>query len=219
MPDLVLVIGNRNYSSWSLRGWLALEHSGLPFREEIVWFDEDPDRARRREAGPTGRVPVLRHGDVVIPDSLAIAEYVAELAPGAGLWPEDRTARAAARAICAEMHAGFPAIRSSLPMNVRARREPRDRPRDVRREIDRMTAIWTDTREAYGRGGPFLFGRRSLADAFFAPVAFRFRTYAIPVEGEAAGWMETILDLPAMRDWAAKAEDEGHPQPAYDALP
>ena len=164
-------------------------------------------------------MPVLRHGEVVIPDSLAIAEYVAELAPEAGLWPDDLTARAVARSLCAEMHAGFPAIRSSLPMNVRARREPRERPRDLRREIERVTTLWTDTRETYGRGGPFLFGRRSIADAFFAPIAFRFRTYAVPVDGEAARWMKTILDLPAMRDWAAKAEGEGHPQPAYDALP
>ncbi len=219
MAELVLFIGNRNYSSWSLRAWLALDQTGLPFREEIVWFDEDPDRTRRRAIGPTGRVPVLRHGDVVIPDSLAIAEYAAELAPEAGLWPADRTARAAARAVCAEMHAGFPAIRSSLPMNVRARRTARERPRDLRHEIERMIAIWNDARAAHGQCGPFLFGKRSVADAFFAPVAFRFRSYAVPVEGEAARWMETILDLPAMRDWAAKAEDEGHPQPAYDALP
>ena len=218
MPDLVLVMGNRNYSSWSLRGWLALEQSGLPFREEMVWFDEDADRKRRRSFGPTGTVPVLRHGDLVVWDSLAIGEYVAELAPEAGLWPGDRAARAAARSVCAEMHSGFPAIRGNLAMNVRARADYREPAPDVAREIARLIAMWTATRRTFGQEGPFLFGRRTLADAFFAPVAFRFRTYAIPVEGEAAHWIETLLDLPAMRDWATKAETEGHPQPAYDAL-
>ena len=218
MTDLVLVLGNRNYSSWSLRAWLALEQSGLPFHEEQVWFDEDQDRARRRSFGPTAKVPVLRHGDLVVWDSLAIGEYVAELAPHAGLWPDDRAARATARSVCAEMHSGFPAIRATLAMNVRARTNYHEPTPEVAREIARLIDLWTDVRRGFGRQGPFLFGRRSLADAVFAPVASRFRTYAIPVAGEAARWMETVLDLPAMRDWAAKAETEGHPQPAYDAL-
>jgi len=218
VPELVLAIGNRNYSTWSLRAWLALEQSGVPFREEIVWLDEDADRRKRRSLGPTGRVPVLRHGDFVVWDSLAIAEYVAELAPEAGLWPDDRVARATARAACAEMHSGFPLVREQLPMNVRGRARPRVRPAALEREIERLVALWTGARETFGQDGPFLFGRRTVADAFFAPVAFRFRTYDVPVEGEAARWMHAVLDLPAMRAWSDAAASEGHPQPAYDRL-
>jgi glutathione S-transferase len=218
MPDLVLYLGNRNYSSWSLRAWLAAEQSGLPFREETIWLDEDIDRARRFAVSPAGKVPVLVHGQTTVWDSLAIAEYLAELAPAAGLWPEDPARRARARSLCAEMHSGFPAVRQNLPMNVRERIPWRDRGVDTAREIERLASMWAGARREFGAGGPFLFGRRSLVDAFYAPVAFRFRTYDVKLDGEAATWVESILDLPAMRDWAAGAEAEGHPQPQYDAL-
>ncbi|MCZ6747316.1 MAG: glutathione S-transferase family protein [Acidobacteria bacterium] len=219
MPELILAIGNCNYSSWSLRAWLAIEQTGLPFREEIIWFDEDRDRRQRKALSPTGRVPVLLHGKMAIWDSLAIGEYLAELAPEAGLWPDDRMARARARSLCAEMHAGFPAVRATLPLNMRRRMEQhREHGTDVDNEVRRLTSMWTDTRQMFGDDGPFLFGRRTLADAFFAPVASRFRTYGISLKGEAEKWAETVLNLPAMRTWAERANAEGHPNPAYDAL-
>ena len=219
MSVLVLAIGNRNYSSWSLRAWLAVEQTGLPFREEIIWFDEDRDRRRRMEFSPTGRVPVLLHGDIAIWDSLAIGEYLAELAPETGLWPENRTARGRARSLCAEMHAGFPALRETLPLNMRGRTEQQhDHGTVVDNEIRRLASMWTDTRRTFGDGGPFLFGRRTLADAFYAPVASRFRTYGITLKGEAGRWVETVLDLPPMRTWGERAAAEGHPLPTYDTL-
>lgn len=218
MSELVLTIGNRNYSSWSLRAWLALEQTGQPYREEIIWFDEDETRERRLALSPTGRVPILRHGELVIWDSLAIGEYLAETFPAAGLWPASRPARARARSLCAEMHAGFQALRSALPMNCRARKAFRDRGAAAAADIARVVDAWTSARREFGGGGPFLFGTRSLADAFFAPVVSRFLTYAVPLEGEAAAYAETILAMPAMKDWMGKASSEGHAEPAYDAL-
>ena len=218
MSELVLVLGNRNYSSWSLRAWLTVEQSGLPFREKNIWFDEDRDKGQRLQFSPTGKVPVLLHGDLAIWDSLAIGEYLAELAPTAGLWPEDRQARARARTLCAEMHAGFFAIREKMPMNVRGRGQYRDRGADVEEEIRRLASMWTETRREFGKDGPFLFGQRSLADTYYAPVASRFRTYGVTLQDEAREWAETVLDLPTMKAWAEQAETEGHPNPAYDAL-
>jgi glutathione S-transferase len=218
MPDLKLVIGNRNYSSWSLRAWLALEQTKLPFHQEIIWFDEDGDRSRRLGFSPTGRVPVLLDGDLAIWDSLAIGEYLAELAPDAGLWPEAPAARARARSLCAEMHSGFAALREGMPMNVRGRATARTPDPAVAKDIDRVTAMWSETRREFGQGGPLLFGARCLADAFYAPVASRFRTYAVPLSGPAAAYTEAVLDLPAMRTWAAEAESEGRSLPGYDAL-
>ena len=219
MSELILVIGNSNYSSWSLRAWLAMEQTGLPFREELIWFDEDMDRRQRKGFSPVGRVPVLVHGNTTIWDSLAIGEYLAELAPDAGLWPKDRLARARARSLCAEMHSGFPAVRETLPLNIRRHiGKSREHGTDIDDEVRRLITMWTDTRREFGKGGPFLFGHRSLADSFFAPVASRFRTYGIPLEDEAEMWAGTVLDLPAMRTWTERAKAEGHPNPAYDAL-
>jgi len=218
MSELLLVIGNRNYSSWSLRAGLAIEQTGLPYRTEIIWFEEDADRRRRLAHSPAGRVPVLRHGDITVWDSLAIGEYLAELAPQAGLWPAAAAARARARSLCAEMHSGFQALRENLPMNIRGRCRSHEPNAAVAQDIARLTSLWTDTRREFGRGGPFLFGQRSLADAFYAPVACRFRTYSVPLTGEAAAWAEAVLNLPAMRAWTTEAEAEGHAQPHYDAL-
>jgi glutathione S-transferase len=218
MSELTLIIGNRNYSSWSMRAWLALEQTGAPFREEMIWFDEDEDRRQRLAHSPTGRVPVLHHGERTIWDSLAIGEYLAEKFPEAGLWPSDPAARARARSLCAEMHSGFFAIRNRLPLNCRARTAPRDRGPEVEAEVSRIAEIWTDTRKEYGAGGSFLFGSRTLADAFFAPVASRFLTYAVTLEREAAAYAEILLAMPPVLDWMEKAEKEGHPDPPYDAL-
>jgi len=218
MSDLTLVIGNRNYSSWSLRAWLAAEQTGAPFATEQVWFDEDRDRRRRLSFGPTGKVPVLIHGTVVVWDSLAIGEYLAECFPEAGLWPHDQVARARARALCAEMHAGFPAIRERLSMNIRASRPHRDRGPEVAAEVERVVAIWTDTRREFGKGGPYLFGTRTLADAFYAPVVTRFRTYNVPLDGAAAAYAAAVVELPAMQDWMSRAASEGHPSAVYDGI-
>lgn len=218
MSDLILVMGNRNYSSWSMRAWLAVEQTGAPFREEMIWFDEDGDRGKRLAWSPAGRVPVLRHGELTVWDSLAIGEYLAELCPEAGLWPHDPAARARARSLCAEMHSGFFAIRNKLPLNCRARAAARDRGSEVGAEVRRVVEIWEGTRREYGSGGEFLFGARSLADAFFAPVASRFQTYAIALDGAAAEYAANLLACPPVRDWLEKAETEGHPDPPYDAM-
>jgi glutathione S-transferase len=217
VSELILYVGNRNYSSWSLRAWLALEQTGLPFRDVTIWLEQDADRRRRLGVGPTGRVPVLHHGERVIWDSLAIGEYAAELAPGAGLWPPSPAARAHARAICAEMHSGFTAVREQMPMNVRGRASSFEPTPRAAGEIERLAESWRAARETWGQRGPFLFGTRSLADAFYAPVASRLRTYGVQLDGPAAEWAEAILALPAMRDWCARAEGEGHPNPVYDA--
>jgi glutathione S-transferase len=163
-------------------------------------------------------VPILRAGDLTIWDSLAIAEYLAESFTAAGLWPTDPRARARARSLCAEMHSGFFEIRNRLPLNCRARAAPRDRGPEVAGEISRIVRIWTETRRDFGSDGPLLFGSRTLADAFFAPVASRFRTYAVPLEGEAASYAASVLALPAVRQWMERAASEGHPNPVYDAM-
>lgn len=216
MSHYVLTIGNRNYSSWSLRAWLVLKQIGVAFSEDQIWLDEDSRRAERLERAPTGKVPVLRHGERVIWDSLAIAEYLAEQFPVTGLWPPGTDARARARAITAEMHAGFPNIREQMPMNCRATKPYRDRGGAVGREIKRVIQLWEQTRAEYGVGGDFLFGARTIADAFYAPVASRFKTYGVPLEGVAADYAETLLSLPAMQEWVRGAAEEGHPVEIYD---
>ncbi|UCH75900.1 MAG: glutathione S-transferase family protein [Rhodospirillales bacterium] len=208
MGPMTLVIGNRNYSSWSLRAWLVMRMAGLAFDEVVIPLDEPDTRRLILEHSPAGRVPVLRHGDITIWDSLAICEYVAERVPGARLWPETVAARAEARSISAEMHAGFAALRETLPMNVRADRPGVALGSDVEADIERILAIWRTCRRRFAANGPFLFGRFSIADAMYAPVASRFTTYRVPmgsIEREYAG---TVLGLPAMREWAAAAADE-----------
>ncbi|UCF68170.1 MAG: glutathione S-transferase family protein [Acidobacteriota bacterium] len=219
MEQLVLTIGSRNYSSWSLRAWLVIEQTGAPFTEDLIWLDEDQNRAERLKRGPTGRVPVLRHGDVVVWDSLAIAEYLAELFPAAGLWPADRVARARARSVSAEMHSGFFAIREKMPLNCRARKAFIDRGADVAQEIRRVIALWNEARGRFGSGGPFLFGARSIADAFYAPVVCRFDTYGVALDGVAAEYAAAVRAMPAMRTWLEKAAAETHSEPEYDDVP
>lgn len=218
MSGLTLILGNRNYSSWSMRAWLAMEQTGAPYREETIWLDQDPDRRQRLERSPAGRVPVLLHGDLAIWDSLAIVEYLAELFPGAGLWPSDSAARARARSLASEMHSGFIAIRENLPLNCRARTGARDRGAEVEAEVRRIAAMWSETRREFGSGGPYLFGRPCAADAFYAPVASRFLTYSIRLEGEAAAYSETLLADPGVVAWMARAGEEEHSNPVYDAL-
>jgi glutathione S-transferase len=208
MSDLTLIVGNRNYSSWSLRAWLAMRVSGLAFDEVVIALDQPDTASRIGEFSPAGRVPVLRHGDCTIWDSLAICEYAAELAPEARLWPEDRAARAVARSVSSEMHSGFAALRGALPMNIRADRPGVPVAIDVRLDIDRICRIWRDCKQAFGAGGQFLFGDFSIADAMFAPVASRFRSYRIAVDELAKDYIEAVHGLPAMRECSAAAAAE-----------
>jgi glutathione S-transferase len=202
-----LVIGNKNYSSWSLRPWLVLTEAGLPFTERLVSLQTDAGKASRFAALPAGRVPVLEHDGLVIWDSLAICEYLAERHPG--LWPAAPAARAAARSMCAEMHSGFQALRGEMAMDVRARRPQRRRSLAVVADIARIERLWTEGRARFGAGGPLLFGAFSIADAFFAPVAFRFRTYGVHLTGAAAAYQAALLALPGMKAWeAASLGDE-----------
>jgi len=208
MPDMTLIIGNRNYSSWSLRAWLAMRVAGLAFDEVVIALDQPDTASRIAEYSRAGRVPILRHGDSSIWDSLAICEYAAELAPGVGLWPADRAARGMARSVSAEMHSGFAALRGALPMNIRADRPGVPIADDVQADIDRICQVWRDCRQAFGTGGPFLFGGFSIADAMFAPVASRFRTYRISVDELAQKYIDAIHTLPAMQESSAAAAAE-----------
>lgn len=210
MSDFTLVIGNKNYSSWSLRAWLAMEQTGAPFTEKQIWFDEDRDRAKRRQYAPTGRVPVLLHGDLRVWDSLAIVEYLAEQFPARGLWPAAPAARARARSVCAEMHSGFVALRREMPMDTRARFAPKAPSPEAAADIARVIEIWASTRAEFGPGGPFLFGQRSIADAYFAPVVSRFVTHAVPLRGAAAAYRDAVLALPALQRWMQAAAAETH---------
>lgn len=219
MDDLTLILGSRNYSSWSLRAYLAAELSGLPYETILIHFDEDATRSKRLAHSPTGKVPALRHGDFVVWDSLAIGEYLAELAPGANLWPKDRSARARARSIAAEMHSGFPDMRRELPMNIRLKHPWSERSPGTMGDIARITTLWTDARTNFGAKGAFLFGAPSLADAFYAPVVMRFESYGVPLQGVAAEYMRTVLAWAPLRAWIEAARVEGHPVAAYDAPP
>jgi glutathione S-transferase len=200
-----LYVGNKNYSSWSLRAWLPMRHLGLAFEEEVLPLDLPESKKQILARSPSGRVPCLVDGDLVIWDTLAIGEYLAEKHP---LWPEDRGARATARAISAEMHAGFAALRRELPMNVRAEGRRVTPSAEAKADIARIVAIWNDTRARFGKNGPFLFGAFSLADAFYAPVATRMRTYGVALEGHARAWVDTVLAMPAMKEWAEAAKKE-----------
>ncbi|NBC34672.1 MAG: glutathione S-transferase [Alphaproteobacteria bacterium] len=208
MADITLVIGNKAYSTWSLRPWLALKQTGALFDEVIVPLSRPDSAARLRAESPSARVPVLRHGDLVIWESLAILEYLAETWPQAGLWPADATARAVARAVSAEMHAGFAALRGGLPMDLKRRKAARALPPAVEADVARIQALWRDCRTRFGEGGPFLFGSFTAADAMFAPVATRFDTYKVPVDDTAAAYVEAILTWPALRLWQSAAEAE-----------
>jgi glutathione S-transferase len=211
---LTLYIGTKNYSSWSLRPWLAMRHAGIAFEERKLTFGTEAFAREVARVSPAGTVPVLVDGDFAIWDSLAIVEYVAELAAAqsspVALWPADRQARARARSVCAEMHAGFRALRTHMQMNVTAD-DLAGRGWDdeaVRRDIARICDMWTGLRSEYGARGPFLFGTFSIADAYFAPVVFRFRTYAPPLPDSVHAYMETMLALPAMREWESEARTE-----------
>lgn len=174
-----LIIANKNYSSWSLRPWIALRATGVAFTEQKLGFFTEAFTRQVGAVSPAGLVPVLLDGDFAVWDSLAICEYVAEQRPEANLWPQDAKARARARSLAAQMHSGFSAMRQAMPMNIEAHLPGIDLPEAARQDISRLHAIWRDTRAEFGQGGPFLFGAFSIADAFFAPVVSRFTTYGL----------------------------------------
>jgi glutathione S-transferase len=205
MPTLV--IGNKLYSSWSLRPWLLLRQLGIAFDEVMIPLDQPDTRARILAHSPGGKVPILVDEGFSVWESVAIMEHVADTRSDLPVWPVDPAARAMARSVAAEMHAGFGALRSACPMNLGKRYAARDRGEAVARDVARVTAIWREARERFG-GGPFLFGAFSAADAMYAPVVTRLDTYAIPVDPVSRAYMDTILGLPAFREWLEAALDE-----------
>ena len=206
-----LIIGNKNYSSWSLRGWLAAKQSGLPFEELTVHIDGDDWQATRQDGEfqpSAGKVPVLWDGEVVVWDSLAILEYLADKVGRDRFWPKADDARAMARSLVAEMHSGFSALRSTCPMNVRRRVENFAPDPAVRDDIVRILTLWAEARARFGRGGPFLFGTFCAADIFFAPVVSRFMTYGVPVPGFAMTYMQAVWEHEWLQAWVEAAEAE-----------
>lgn len=207
MAQLTLAVGNKNYSSWSLRAWLALRHLGVEFTEVVIPLDQPDTHELIDRYGPSGRVPVLRAGEIVVWDSLAICEYAAELT-GRG-WPRASEARAVARSIVAEMHAGFPNLRALWPMNARVRHRHTAMTAALAADIERIDEIWNDCRHRFGSGGPWLFGPEyTIADAMYAPVVLRFNTYGARVSDTARWYMATVLEDAALQEWlrAARAE-------------
>lgn len=208
MGELTLVIGNRNYSSWSMRAWVALHAAGIPFAEIQIPLRRADSQARKLQFSPSGRVPVLVDGDIRVWDSLAICEYAAERFPEHGLWPSDPAARALARSVSAEMHAGFEALRTHMPMDARARYPGAGRAPGVAEDIARVGEIWRDCRARFGAGGEFLFGPFGIADAMFAPVVTRLVTYEVALEGVEAAYAAAVLTHPSVARWLDGAAGE-----------
>ena len=208
MGELTIVIGNKKYSSWSMRAWLALKAAGLSFSEINVGLHQDDWHQQIMVHSPSGKVPLLRDGAVLVWESLAICEHAAELRPEVPLWPRDPAARALARSISSEMHAGFARLRENMPMDLLRDRRKESRADLVRDEIERVQAIWSKARAAFGGAGKFLFGEFGIADAMFAPVVTRFRTYGVEPDKNCASYMIAILEWPAFKEWEAGAAAE-----------
>jgi glutathione S-transferase len=210
--DYTLVIGDKNLSSWSLRPWLAMRQCGIPFAEECIRLRQPDSKAEILRHTPSGKVPALKTRTGVVWDSLAILEYLAERHPEHRLWPQDEEARAAARSIAAEMHAGFVTLRNDMPVDLLSRLPSPPMSAALEADLRRIAAIWKDTRARFGQGGPFLFGAFTNVDAMYAPVATRFRTYGVDLarygdEGTGAAYAEAVLALPAMAEWAEGAKE------------
>ena len=206
MAPLTLVIGNKNYSSWSLRAWIFMKRLGVQFEEILITLDTPTTREDIERYGPSGRVPVLRQGQLTVWDSLAICEYVAELT-GRG-WPQAPEARAVARSVCAEMHSGFTQLRSLWPMNARARNRRTAMTAALEGDIERIDVIWNDCRARFGAAGPWLFGEYSIADAMYTPVVLRFNTYGARISPTARWYMASVLEDPSLQEWVAAAKQE-----------
>jgi len=216
MAKFKLIIANKNYSSWSLRAWLAMKMTGAGFEEILVPLRQPETSDKIRVHSPSGKVPALVHPGGTVWDSLAIIEFLAERFPEAGLWPSDPDARAWARSVCAEMHAGFMPLRKTLGMNMRARLPARHEAPDVAADIARIKDIWSACRKAFAADGPFLFGPVSAADAVYAPVVSRFITFGVPMEGPVAAYTDAVWNWPILKEWVAEAEAEPHVIDALD---
>ena len=210
--QLTLIIGNKNYSSWSMRAWVALRAANVPFRERPLKFESQDWADNIAMLSPSGFVPVLWEGEpgagFATWDTLAIIERAHELFPSGGVWPADPRARSRARSICAEMHAGFRALRAAMPMNIRGRYPGKGMNPDVAKDIARIHALWTEARKDFGRGGQYLFGAFSAADAYYAPVAARLATYDVNLCGSAQEYEQALLAAPAVQAWTADAAKE-----------
>jgi glutathione S-transferase len=203
-----LVIGNKNYSSWSMRPWIAAKAGGIPFEEEMIWLREADTKERMRALSPNAKVPALIDGPVVAFESISILEYLAERAPL--LWPDEAAARAYARSVCAEMHAGFAALRNRCPMNIKRAPASITLADDVKADVERIILLLTTCRARFGGGGAFLFGRFTNADAMYAPVVSRFRAYDIPAPGVVRAYMDAMMATPMWQEWEREALAETH---------
>lgn len=209
MADFTLYIGNKAYSSWSLRGWLACRCAGVTFEEVVIPLSRADTADAIRRHSPSGKVPALRHGNVLVWESLAIGEYLHEQAPKAALWPADPAARAHARSIASEIHAGFTDLRRSMWMNTRRSFPGKGRTPEALADVERICAIWGETRARFGASGPFLFGRQfNMADAMYAPVVARFVTWTPPVPEDAKAYVAAVWDHPFMQEWRRGADAE-----------
>jgi glutathione S-transferase len=212
MSEFTLVIGNKNYSSWSLRGWLICKAAGIAFEEVLVRLYEPDSKAQVARHSPSGLLPVLVHGGLSIWDSMSIGEYLHELKPEAGLWPAAAAARAIARSVAAEMHAGFADLRREMPMNIRASFPGHGHTPEVLAQVQRVAGMWLDCRKRFAGSSPrddgFLFGAFSIADAMFAPLATRFRTYGVKLDSQAQRYCEALLNHEAMKEWCDAARHE-----------
>ena len=206
--SLTLIIGTKKWSSWSLRPWIAMKEAKLPFKELMIHLRQSDTRARILEYSPAGKVPILIDGREIVWDSLAILDYLAVRVPEGRLWPQELPALACARSISAEMHSGFPDLRRELSMDIGLDVPMPDVSAATLADIERIQAIWRDARARFGASGPFLFGRFSNADAMYAPVVARFRSYNVPVDPVSAAYMEAILRLPSMVSWYRAADGE-----------
>ena len=209
MSEFSLVIGTKNVSSWSLRPWLLMKYAGAEFDEILIRLDQEDTQKSILAHNPAGWVPALKHKDRVIWDSMAICEYIAELYPEKLLWPAYPLARAHARSVCAEMHAGFQALRNDMPMACNSIFDGPELTEGLISDINRIKELWCDCRKKYQDGGPFLFGHFTIADSMFAPVVFRFRTYQVELEDTVKQYCKMMLELPAMREWFAGADVSG----------
>ena len=205
---LQLVVGNKNYSSWSMRPWMALKIGNIPFEERVLHLDDPAFKPELARLTPVGKVPVLIDGDRHIWESLAIIEYAAEKFPQVKLWPADEEARAHARVIATEMHAGFSSLRRHCPMNMQRPPKRRALTPEVQRDVARIEQMWSDCRARFGADGPFLFGTAGAADAMYAPVVSRFHTYDVGISSNARVYMEAVMALPAWTEWEKAARQE-----------
>jgi glutathione S-transferase len=216
MEKLTLIIGNKNYSSWSLRPWLLLKYFAIPFEEIRIPLYQAGSRQALANYSPSGLVPVLQHGEITVWDSLAICEYVQDLFPSRALWPGECAARAIARSVSAEMHSGFTALRTHMPMNCKTSFPGKGLTPESEQEIKRITQIWRDCRANYGKGGPMLFGEFSIADTMFAPVVLRFNTYQVELDEVCEAYKTALLGLPAVQAWIAAGCAEAEVLPDFE---